>query len=349
MGVSVLFLILIIILLIIILSSRMYKTGLANKRKMLRKKYQPLFMKLLFEDESLMLSDRLESEFSREDLRKPYHRKILMKEIIHLHENFTGEAAARLELLYVKLGFHQDSLRKASSKKWYIAAKGMRELALMNVKEHYPDLSHFLNSKNEVLRMEARIAMMKLSADNPLSFLSQITEPLTAWDQANIYSMLNKMHDSKVPDFSKWLNSPNKTVVLFCILMIGAYRQRDSVNILISHLDNPDPKIRLETVKALKELSAHEAEEKVISMYHNQPDEIKLEILRLLEAAGRENSVKLFIEILETPVEEFSLSIQAVRSLIACTSDAEKVLQSVLPGREQELLPIVLHAKNKNL
>ncbi len=79
-----------------------------------------------------------------------------------------------LNLLFVKLGLHHDSLEKTKNRRWYIAAKGMRELALMNVKESHTNLADFLNHKNDILRMEARISMMKLSAEDPLSFLSII-------------------------------------------------------------------------------------------------------------------------------------------------------------------------------
>jgi hypothetical protein len=349
LGVTVVFLIFIFILLNIILGSRIYKTKLLGKRKRIREKYKPLFTRLLFEDESLLLDPKLSDQFDEEDLRDNYHRSIISDEIIHLHENFTGETASRLELLFVKLGLHRDSLEKTKNRRWYIAAKGMRELALMNVKESNANLVNFLNHKNDILRMEARISIMKLSHEDPLSFLSIIKEPLSPWDQANIFSMLSKMPEKMVPDFSNWLNSPNKTVVQFCILMIGAFRQQDSSGILIHMLDHEDEKVRLAVIKALGELNAYAAEPKLILMYPLESEEIQLEIVKTLEAVGKENSASLMEKILRQPVKNYTISIQAVKTFLANADGAKQRLDHLLESSNPQLQLIVQHAQDKRL
>ncbi len=349
LGVTVLFLVFIFILLNVILGSRIYKTKLLNKRKQLREKYKPLFTQLLFEDESFLLDPNLLEKFAAEDLENKYHRSILCDEIIHLHENFTGEAASRLELLFVKLGLHHDSIEKIKNRRWYITAKGMRELALMNVRESQTNLSEFLNHKNDILRMEARISIMKLSTENPLSFLSKIKEPLSAWDQANIYSMLTKMPEQTIPDFSNWLNSTNKSVVQFCILMIGAFRQQDSMNVLIHMLDHEDEVVRLSVIKALRELNAYASESKLVIMYPLETEDVQFEIVKTLEAVGKESSATLMEKILRQPVKNHSISIQAVKTFLATAQDAKQRLDHLLESSNPQLKLIVQHAQDKRL
>lgn len=348
-GVTVLFLFLIFILLNVILGSRIYKTKLLNQRKNIREKYKPLLTRLLFEDESLLLDPNLLDQFDQEDLGKKYNRSILSDEIIHLHENFTGETAARLELLFVKLGLHHDSLEKTRNRRWYITAKGMRELALMNVKESQLNLTEFLNHKNDILRMEARISIMKLSSEEPLSFLSIIKEPLSPWDQANIYSMLSKMPERIIPDFSNWLNSGNKTVVQFCILMIGAFRQQESTGVLIHMLDHEDEVVRLAVIKALGELNAQASESKLIIMYPLETEDIQLEILKTLEAIGKESATALMEKILRQPVKNYSISIQAVKTFLATAESGKQKLEHLLESSNPQLKTIVQHAQDRRL
>ncbi len=348
-GVTVLFLIFIFLLLNVILGSRIYKTKLLGKRKSLRERYKPLLTQLLFEDDSLLLDPELHKKFNEEDLSKKYHRSIISDEIIHLHENFTGETASRLELLFVKLGLHHDSLEKTKNRRWYIAAKGMRELALMNVKESVINLAEFLNHKNDILRMEARISIMKLSAEEPLSFLSRIKEPLSAWDQANIYGMLSKMPEQMIPDFSSWLNSPNKSVVQFCILMIGAFRQQDSKGVLIHMLDNEDEKVRMAVIKALRELNAYASEDKLINMYPLESEDVQYEIVKTLEAVGKESAAGLMEKILRQPVKNYSISIQAVKTFLATAESAKQRLDHLLESSNPQLQLIVQHAQDKRL
>lgn len=348
-GVTILFLAIILVLLAVIMGSRIYKTQRENKRILLRKKYQPIFTRILFESDEALSDEEVYKLFEETDLKIPYHREIINDEIIHLHSNFTGDAALRLEKLFVQLLFHEDSIRQLKSTQWHLVAKSMRELALMNVREAHPILAKFLNSKNEILRMEARVAMMKLSETEPLSFLSKETEPLTDWDKANIHAMLTRMESPVIPDFSIWLNSPNKTVIHFCIMMIGNYRQQESADVLVRILNHEDEIIRLAVVRALRDLNARSSEESLITLYPLETSEIQFEILKTLEVIGREKSTFLLEKILKHPITEYRLAIQAVRSLLVTAGNGPQKVQEMLRTGEPTLQMIIRHALDKRL
>ena len=348
-GVTILFLAIILILLAVIMGSRIYKTQRENKRILLRKKYQPIFTRILFESDEALSDEAVYKLFEETDLKIPYHREIINDEIIHLHSNFTGDAALRLEKLFVQLLFHEDSIRQLKSTQWHLVAKSMRELALMNVREAHPILAKFLNSKNEILRMEARVAMMKLSETEPLSFLSKETEQLTDWDKANIHAMLTRMESPVIPDFSIWLNSPNKTVIHFCIMMIGYYRQQESADVLVRILNHEDEIIRLAVVRALRDLNARSSEESLITLYPLETSEIQFEILKTLEVIGREKSTFLLEKILKHPITEYRLAIQAVRSLLVTAGNGPQKVQEMLRTGEPTLQMIIRHALDKRL
>lgn len=348
-GITLLFVVVILTLLAVIIGSRIYKTKRQSKRIQLRKKYQPVFTQLLFEDESVLNGDAVFGFFDALDLKTPFHREILIDTIVHLHSNFTGETAARLELLFVRLNFHRDAMELLKSKRWHEIAYAMRVLALMNVKESYAPLEQFLTSKNTLLRMESRVALMKLSDKDPLSFLSRETEPLTDWDMANIHAMLTRMDEPVIPDFREWLNSPNKTVVLFCVLMIGYFRQQDATELLTGLLDSPDAVLRKAVIKALRELNSTSVESRLITMFPQEETEIKFEILKTLEAIGKDKTAVFLETFLRNPVSEYTLSIQAVRSLLSAASNGKERLENILAHSEPRLELIVRHALDKRL
>ena len=351
-GVTLLFVLIILALLGIILGSRIYKTNRGIRKEKLKKKYQPILRELLFsDDESKIMPDELIKSFDSKDLNVSISRETISDELIHLHENFTGQTATRLEHIYKHLGLHKDSLRKLNNKKWYVVAKGMRELARMSVHEGYNFIFPFLNDTNEVLRMEARIAMMKLSEGNPLSFLTNENVILTDWDTANIYSMLLKLPEHQRPDFRQWLGSENNDVNLFCIRMIGVFRQQNGLQMLIDILDLPNLRdnIKKAVLKAVREMNAQAAEQKLLLLFMQETAELKLDILRTLEVMGSEQSASLMEEIIQAEPIDITMAVQATRTLIKISAKGRLFIEQVLENATPQLELIILHAKDSRL
>jgi hypothetical protein len=347
-GVTILFVVIILLLLGVIMSSRIYKTKRNNQRMDIRKRYQPVLRELLFNEQQS--KEMITSMFRKVDLETPVLREAILEELIHLHENFTGETAERLEYIYLALEFDEDSLIKLTSKRWYVIAKGMKELAIMNVKSSYGEISKFINSKNDILRMETRIALMKLSENDPLAFLNHETEHLSDWDSANIYNMLTKMPEQMIPDFSHWLNSQNKDVVVFCIQMIGRFRQRESVQTLLVLLTNSkDERVKIAVIRALRELSADEGEELLLSLYPLENIVIKNEILKTLEVIGSSKSIPFLEKIITQPVEDYPISIQAIRAMITINKSGNNLIDKIFDQSGPQLQLIIQHARDRRL
>jgi HEAT repeat protein len=349
MGVILVFCLIITVLFAVIIGSRIFKTNRNNTARLIQRKYQSVFTRLLFEDDSRLLSDTFFTLFDNKDLSNKHRRSVLLEELIHLHENFTGETATRLELIYRKLEFHIDSQAKLKSRRWYVVAKGLRELALMNIRESTEQMLTFINSKNEVLRMEARISLVKLNAEDPLFFLSKETESLTAWDMANLHAMLAKLPEEKIPFFSSWLNSSNKSVVIFCISMIGAFKQNDSIPVLLRMLDLHDESVRQAAIRSLREMNAMASEEKLIAMYPLETPDIQNEILKSLEAIATEKSITLFDHILRQPVPDLQHALHSVKALLLLGDKGKSVLQKLSETKNERLPLIISHASDARL
>ena len=76
----------------------------------------------------------------------------------------------------------------------------------MNIKDANNEIYKALNSKNEILRMEAQIALVRLSDDNPFEFLSQLNRPFSLWEQITLHELIIQ-HNLSCPSFKKWLKA----------------------------------------------------------------------------------------------------------------------------------------------
>ena len=81
--------------------------------------------------------------------------------------------------LYLYLGLDRDSIKRANDFRWHKKIKGFRELAFMNIKDANNVIYKALNSKNEILRMEAQIALVRLTDEDPFGFLMQLKRPFS--------------------------------------------------------------------------------------------------------------------------------------------------------------------------
>ena len=203
--------------------------------------------------------------------------------------------------------------------------------------------------RSEILRMEARITLVKLSEKDPLFFLASETEPLSAWDMANLHSMLSKLPENQIPDFSTWLQSGNKSVVLFCISMIGAFKQHEATDVLLRMVDNDDEAIKYAVIKALREMGSSKAEEKLISMYQDSSPDIRHAILKSLESIASEKSIPLYEKILRGPVPELQDAILSVKALLSLGVRGKNIINDISDLKNERMMLVIQHASDARL
>ncbi len=342
-AITLFFLATVLILLFIILASRIRKTKRAERKVFLQKKYQDVFSKILYDDHPDF------NVIDPKDLKHSFDRDTLTQEIVHLHENFSGEIAARLEELFRASGLYRDSITRLNHRRWDKKAAGMREIALMNLREATDKVAPYITSKNEILRYEARVTIMKLSVSDPLSFLDKETEWLSDWDQANIFTMLRKMPDSAIPDFSRWLTSKNPSVVAFAISMIGTYHQHQAVPQLISMLDHTDERQRLLIIRALRQCEATVAEKKLIERYESETSTVQDEILHSFSTLGATSAIQFLDRLLEQPQEDIAQTILIIRSLLSAGPVGISAVDKRLQHGDDRLQMAIHHAKDQRL
>ncbi len=298
-----------ITLLIIILLNRKRMSREAEQREYLKEEYQQRIMNYLFDESSRdrSVSELLEIASSR------YDRQILIDQMIDLSINLKGQIKNLVRDLYLILGLKQDSLNKAYSRKWHENVKGFRELAYMNIREANNRILESLNSGNEILRMEAQIALVRLSDDNPYHFLDYMKRPLSKWEQITLHELLIQ-HNLKVPEFRQWFRSENLSVVIFALEMVAWFRQTGAGEGVIKLLQHEDEEVRYTAIRVCGELDLKYGLPVLKNIYPGETYRNKLEILRTFAKIPNASYLDFLKSVLDTE-EDVQLQIQATKAM----------------------------------
>lgn len=298
-----------ITLLIIILLNRRRIQREKILNEYLLERYQLLLMNYLFDEEHQELAFLELNEVADNHVS----RQVLIDQMIDLSVNLKGEIKEDIQKLYLRLGLKRDSLEKAYNRKWHQNVKGFRELAFMNIREANEQIIKSLNSNNEILRMEAQIAMVRLSDGNPYEFLNLLEKPLSLWEQVTLHE-LQIQHNLDVPDFKQWFNSENVSVVKFSLEMVAWYKQRGVGKEILVLFEHENEQVRNVSYKVCGEIGLKMALPAMIKKY---PDEIfnnKLEILQAFSKVPDEKHLKFLKSVLDME-EDVQLQIEATKAM----------------------------------
>jgi len=298
-----------ITLLTIILLNRRRLEREAELSEFLLEKYQQLLMDYLFEEKK--------QEEAFEELcrvaNKPMNRQILIDQMIDLSVNLKGEIKEEIQSLFIRLGLKQDSMEKANSRKWHENVKGFRELAFMNIKDANEQIIKSLNASNEILRMEAQIAMVRLSDENPYEFLNLLEKPLSLWEQVTLHEM-QIQHNLATPEFKQWFSSENESVVVFALEMVAWYKQKGIGKELIELYEHENEQVRHTAFKISGEVKLKMTLPAMIRRFPEESNANKLEILRTFAKMPDEKHLTFLKSVLDNE-EDVQLQIQATKAM----------------------------------
>jgi HEAT repeat protein len=215
--------------------------------------------------------------------------------------------------LYLKLGLKNDSLEKAKSRKWHKNIKGMRELAFMNIREANDKIIENLNSRNDILRMEAQIALVRLSDDNPYHFLDLMERPLSLWEQITLHELVIQ-HNLGVPEFSQWFGSRNLSIVMFSLQMASWFKQKDAEPGVIRLLKHPDENVRYNAIRVCGDLGLQNALPHLRDIYEGESFRNRLEILISFSKVPDEQYIDFLKSVLDME-EDVTLQINATKAI----------------------------------
>lgn len=280
-------------------------------------------------------------------LQKYVVRQLVISELIFLHKNFSGKINSLITTIYTMLRLEEHSKRKLKSWRWYIKAEGIEELSELGIKSVAEELLLYVNSKNITLRMQAQSGYLQLSTTDPFVFLDYTDQNLLLWHQINLMDVLNRRKDIPLPVFSRWFNSANDSIVIFCIRLVVRFHQLESVKDLLKLINHSSEKIRQEMISAIGELSLVDSERHLTIHYQNETRNCQLEIIKTV---GKISSGDEFGFLKRMVLDsDFSIRFEAAKAIKRHGESGETILCMLLGTIPEENKSVVLHMLDSKL
>ncbi|WP_242203843.1 HEAT repeat domain-containing protein [Aestuariivivens insulae] len=188
-------------------------------------------------------------------------RKIIISVLYNLMNEVSGEMSVSIKQLYYNTGLINYALKRLESKRWHIIAKGIGELTRFKIDEAHHKVSKFVNHPRSEVRKETQLYLVSLFRFEGLSFLNNLTTPLSEWAQIQLLETLQKFDDQQICDIRPWLKSTNDSVVLFALKLAQIYNQFEVQDTLMELLAHPKKQIRISAIQVLTHLYGVEAKE----------------------------------------------------------------------------------------
>ena len=328
-----------ILLLIFILLNRRRMEKREKLHQYLMEKYQELIINYLF-------GNAAPDDF-RPIASDTYRRQVLIDQMIDVSINLKGEEARKLLGLYKHLGLDRDSIERARNYRWHIKIKGFRELAFMNIKDANDAIYKALNSSNEILRMEAQIALVRLGDESAFDFLSHLERPFSLWEQISLHELIVQ-HNLPLPQFKQWLTSSNLTVVMFSLRMIREFKQAEAEEAVHDTILHPNPAVKQLAIQVAGDMNMRSTLETMKHMYKFQEYNVCLEIVRSM---GKMPDLAMlgFLKLVLDKEDDVQLQIEATKAIENNGEEGVKALVKIMKSEYKNYNIIVRHVLDRRI
>ena len=328
-----------ILLLLFILLNRRRMEKREKLHQYLMEKYQELIINYLFGNAA--------SDDFRPIASDTYRRQVLIDQMIDVSINLKGEEARKLLGLYKHLGLDRDSIERARNYRWHIKIKGFRELAFMNIKDANDAIYKALNSSNEILRMEAQIALVRLGDESAFDFLSHLERPFSLWEQISLHELIVQ-HNLPLPQFKQWLTSSNPTVAMFALRMIREFKQAEAEEAVHDTILHPDPAVRQLAIQVAGDMNMRSTLETMKHMYKFQEYNVCLEIVRSM---GKMPDLAMlgFLKLVLDKEDDVQLQIEATKAIENNGEEGVKTLVKIMKSEYKNYNIIVRHVLDRRI
>jgi len=324
-----------LILLIFILIKRTNRDKREKLRNVLLEQYQDLIL-------SYLSDSVIKKEGFKKIARNKFSRQILIEQIIDVSHNLPIDAKLKLNKLYFFLGLIKDTLSKVDSFKWHEKIQGFKELSALNIKIYNHKIKKCINSKNDILRIESHIALVKLSDDSePFEFLTNLDYHFSLWEQITLHQLMVE-NEMNVPNFGRWVDSKNLDVVMFCLRMIREYKQVNNYDELDRALLHEDEKVRKTAIEVIGDLGLFSLFKVLKKRYKYETYDNSIEIIKTM---GKRpvKSVMNFLQNVVDVEDDVNLQIEAVKSIKNMGEDGKIRLEKMMNSDYKNYNIIIKH------
>ncbi|MDP4267746.1 MAG: HEAT repeat domain-containing protein [Bacteroidota bacterium] len=306
----------------------------------LKQKIDNLLIEYLVSDSQKVFNDI-------KKFRTNLSKKILTNRMIQLQTNVIGDTALRLRNLFIKLHLDRFAVKRFSKLLWYKTVQNIRVLSRMDITDTKNKISGYRHSPITHIKLEAMLALINLDKENTFSFLSELTHPLPEFHQLYIYDIIIR-NSIKPPLFSDYVNTKNESVVLFCLKMIGAFKQDRAYKEIIHLLNDERYEVRKQTIRTLGELENKNAIPLLKALYSNEDKDNKIEIIKSISKIEFDEPDSFFMNLINE--KDLNIRMEALKALFQTGNINDEELAYIEKNNpDVEMEGILKHIMDKRI
>jgi len=330
-------------ILILIIYLKYLRTNLRYKeriRETYQIKYELNLITYLYsgnEEEEISADQQIIINKLKKDLSNPLKRSIIVSTLLKLKNEISGELDESIQKLYFQTGLINYSMSKLRSRKWYVVAKGVRELTQFHIKEVHDEVITLIDHPKNEVRKEMQLYLVNLFSFKGLNFLDALQTPLSEWDQIQLLEVLQRFDDQQIFDIKPWLKSSNDSVVLFALKLADIYIQFNAKEQLIELLSHESKKIRIELITVLGNLNVMEAKSLLKNCFSERSLEEQIAFFQMMEKMPESADEPFLINHIHH--ENFEIKLSALRNLKMINPNTYNIQKHT--GTESDFVKII--------
>jgi hypothetical protein len=322
-----------IIIVILIFYLKYLRGHLRNNEKVVakyQKEYESYLISYLYagnEEEEISGEQQAIIEKLKISAADKFKRRIVVSTLLRLRNEISGEMAESIQKLYFQSGLISYALSRLKSKKWYVVAKGIRELTHFHVKEVHDEIVILVNHPKKEIRKEVQLYLVTLFHFEGLKFLNVLQTHLSEWDQIQLLEVLQHFENQELPNINPWLKSTNDSVVTFALKLAKIYNQFEAKDAIMELLAHQQKIIRVDAIHVLSNLQVVEAKDMLKNNFDKLSLEEQIAFFKLLENMY-ETSDEPFL-LAHVTYENFEIKLSALKILKILNIEKFKSLKEI--------------------
>lgn len=210
-------------------------------------------------------------------------RNLFLEKLVDSEKKFSGVAKNKITDLFTEYDLRKEAVKKLNQKKAYLIARGIRELTVMQVQDAIPKIEQYLSHPSPQVYHEAQYAMVRFKGFEGLHFLDNFPTRISEWQQLRFLLSISSLPADSEVGISRWLESTNDTVVIFTLKLIKKFQLLYAYPNVIRLLNTTSNEVRVKAVQTLMSLENPETVQYLSGIYYDQPDEVRIEIIRVMK------------------------------------------------------------------
>lgn len=169
----------------------------------------------------------------------PRNVQYLIDLMIRTQRSLLGKNYQNLKLLYQQIPPYRASFDKLRNKKWYVKARGIREIYEMDQKQYIIEVTKARNHPNIYVRREAQIAMVVFLGWQSLRFLPYLKQEMTLWQQIKVVEKLYDLYPmANLKYLRRGYDSEKPYAIELLMRIIRKFNLIEEVDYIISFIDS---------------------------------------------------------------------------------------------------------------